>query len=178
MNSLLVRRCLATVARTGKPKPPQNTPRSRIPAVVPKVPPPREGITTPTEFLKAIGRKEDTKFSVDDEVSWDAFFAYDGQDLKAAGVPTRDRRYILWAMQRFRLGEEPDQFKHELKKKKVRGLGPGVQNGKLLRSRRHKLPKKAQLRLTMHGPIMPPNQVAKLAKLQAEEERKRAAARQ
>lgn len=50
-----------------------------------------------------------------------------------------------------------------------------MQNGKLLRSKRHALSKIEQLKLTMHGPIMPPNQVAKLAQLKREEEERRKA---
>ena len=48
-------------------------------------------------------------------------------------------RYILWCMEKFRNGLPVEEFAHELKpKKKIRGWGPAVQNGKRIRSRRVK----------------------------------------
>ncbi|KAI0031391.1 IGR protein motif-domain-containing protein [Vararia minispora EC-137] len=98
------------------------------------VPPPRGGITTPHLFLQAIGRQAETKISFG---TWEELFQADKASLKEAGVEVRDRRYILWCVQKFRLGEDPKGFAHELKpKKKIRGRGPAVQNGKRIRSRR------------------------------------------
>jgi len=47
----------------------------------------------------------------------------------------------------------------------------------MLRSKRHKLPKKAQLKLTMHGLVTPPNLLAKEKREQAERKAARKAAR-
>lgn len=189
MNSLLPRRCLTTVVTAAarqtappkpKPKPKQRKPLTRLdlPKLpIPQVPRPRVGIKTPSEFLEAIGRKSLDKFSAGAEASWDRFFMFDATHLKEAGVGPRHRRYILWSMQQFRLGKPIDEFKHDPKKKKIRGWGPAVQNGKLLRSRRHQMPKKEQLKLTMHGPIMPPNQKKKLEQEAAARKAARRAAR-
>ncbi|KAF8172005.1 hypothetical protein K438DRAFT_187182 [Mycena galopus ATCC 62051] len=98
------------------------------------VPAPRASITTPDAFLKAIGRSCDTKVSVE---SWDDFWQQDGNKLKTAGVGVRDRRYILWCMEKYRSGLSPEEFAYDPKPKKViRGWGPTVQLGKRIRSRR------------------------------------------
>ncbi|KAJ6475065.1 hypothetical protein C8R47DRAFT_1143415 [Mycena vitilis] len=99
-----------------------------------------ESISTPDAFLKAIGRSCDTKLSIE---SWEDFWRQDGQKLKSAGVGVRDRRYILWCMEKYRTGLPVDEFAHELKPKKIiRGWGPSVQNGKRIRSRRDRSKKK------------------------------------
>jgi len=68
--------------------------------------------------------------------SWYQLWKINGRDLKEQGVSVKDRRYILWAMEKFRQGEDPKSFAHEPKpKKKIRGRGPAVQNGKRIRSR-------------------------------------------
>jgi len=57
--------------------------------------------------------------------------------MRQAGVGVKDRRYILWCLNKFRLGEDPSEFAHaERPKKKIRGWGPSVQFGKRIRSRR------------------------------------------
>ncbi|TFK70406.1 hypothetical protein BDN72DRAFT_818920 [Pluteus cervinus] len=100
------------------------------------VPPPRESIASPQDFLKAIGRSSETKLQIE---NWDAFWKTSGYDLKKAGLAVRDRRYILWCMEKFRLGQRVETFAHEPRgKKTVRGWGPVVQNGKRIRSRRLK----------------------------------------
>ncbi|KAJ7069642.1 hypothetical protein C8F01DRAFT_930656, partial [Mycena amicta] len=94
-------------------------------------------IETPTSFLKSIGRSADTKLKNAEEMRWYDFWQTDGVALKKAGVGVRDRRYILWCMEKFRNGESVDEFAHEpTPKKKIRGWGPTVQNGKRIRSRR------------------------------------------
>ncbi|KAJ7442632.1 hypothetical protein FB451DRAFT_1057380 [Mycena latifolia] len=91
-------------------------------------------ITTPDAFLKAIGRSADTKLSVE---SWDEFWQQSSINLKSAGVGVRDRRYILWCMEKYRSGLRVEEFAHDPKPKKtIRGWGPTVQNGKRIRSRR------------------------------------------
>ncbi|OJA17220.1 hypothetical protein AZE42_00206 [Rhizopogon vesiculosus] len=91
-------------------------------------------ISTPQDFLKAIGRSSETKISVD---SWDAFWRTSGSDMKNAGLSIQDRRYILWCMEKFRQNQPIEVFAHEPRpKKKIRGRGPAVQFGKRIRSRR------------------------------------------
>ncbi|KAF8842189.1 hypothetical protein BDN67DRAFT_926886 [Paxillus ammoniavirescens] len=98
------------------------------------VPPPRGDITTPRDFLKAIGRSTETKVSID---SWDAFWHTAGYDLRKAGLAVKDRRYILWCMEKYRQEIPIKDYAHEPRpKKKTRGRGPRVQDGKLIRSRR------------------------------------------
>ncbi|KAG6330695.1 hypothetical protein ID866_8395 [Astraeus odoratus] len=95
------------------------------------IPEPSGKILTSQDFLKAIGRDSEKKVSID---SWDAFWRMTGADLKAASVPVKDRRYILWCMEKFRQGVPIDEFAHEPKpKKKIRGWGPAVQHGKRIR---------------------------------------------
>ncbi|KAF8798814.1 hypothetical protein BYT27DRAFT_7202510 [Phlegmacium glaucopus] len=114
-------------------------PPIRDPAVFPQVLSPNynlESIKSPTDFLKAIGRSCETKISVE---SWEDFWRKDGLLLKKDGVSIRDRRYILWCMEKYRLGYLIREFAHELPPKKtIRGWGPKVQNGKRIRSRRIK----------------------------------------
>lgn len=105
-------------------------------ALLRPVPPPTGDISTPEDFLKAIGRSSETKISFD---TWDDLWKTNGEALKKAGLATRDRRYILWAMEHYRQGDHPSDYAHETKpKKKIRGHGPAVQFGKRIRSRRRK----------------------------------------
>nr|GAT60118.1 predicted protein [Mycena chlorophos] len=102
------------------------------------VPAPTTTISTPASFLQAIGRESNTKYKTEDaEMSWDDFWQTDGVKLKAAGVAVRDRRYILWCMEKYRQGSPVTAFAHPPPPKKtIRGWGPSVQNGKRIRSRR------------------------------------------
>ncbi|PPR07114.1 hypothetical protein CVT24_010950 [Panaeolus cyanescens] len=113
--------------------------RTLLTTTVPRVPPKREigeNITTPSAFLKAIGRESEKKVTSE---SWEEFWKLDGSALKIAGIAVRDRRYILWCMQKYRLGFPLGEFVHEASPKKtIRGWGPKVQNGKRIRSRRIK----------------------------------------
>ncbi|KAF8551679.1 hypothetical protein OG21DRAFT_1478026 [Imleria badia] len=98
------------------------------------VPLPQGDITTPQAFLSAIGRSADTKVTID---SWDAFWHTSGYDLKKAGVAVKDRRYVLWCMEKYRQKIPLEDFAHEPRpRKKIRGRGPRIQQGKLIRSRR------------------------------------------
>ncbi|KAH9891669.1 IGR protein motif-domain-containing protein [Cubamyces lactineus] len=100
------------------------------------IPPPRGNIQTPEDFLKAIGRSAETKLTPE---SWEQLWHTDGPQLKKAGLAVKDRRYILWSMEKYRQGEDPADFAHPAKPaKKIRGRGPAVQNGKRLRSRRQR----------------------------------------
>ncbi|KZT12072.1 uncharacterized protein LAESUDRAFT_670378 [Laetiporus sulphureus 93-53] len=105
-------------------------------AALQPVPPMRGTISSPETFLKAIGRSAETKVTAE---KWEDLWKVDGHQMKKAGIAVRDRRYILWCMEKFRQGQEPGEFAHPPKaKKKIRGHGPAVQNGKRIRSRRHK----------------------------------------
>lgn len=97
-------------------------------------PPTREGIQTPEEFLKSIGRNAEKLVSID---SWPAFWKTNAATLREAGVGVKDRRYLLWCMEKYRQGLPIPAFAHPPKpKKKVRGHGPAVQNGKRIKSAR------------------------------------------
>ncbi|GJE88300.1 IGR protein motif-domain-containing protein [Phanerochaete sordida] len=98
-------------------------------------PQPRGNIPdSPEAFLKAIGRSADSKITAE---TWEELWKLDGHRLKAAGVEVKDRRYLMWCMEKFRQGMDPKDFAHEPKpKKKIRGWGPAVQFGKRIRSRR------------------------------------------
>ncbi|TFY66729.1 hypothetical protein EVG20_g4363 [Dentipellis fragilis] len=99
------------------------------------VPAPRGSIGTPEDFLKAIGRSAETKVQYE---SWEDLWRASGLEMRKAGIPVKDRRYIMWSMEKYRQGQDPSDFAYEAKgKKKIRGWGPAVQNGKRIRSRRH-----------------------------------------
>ena len=47
------------------------------------------------------------------------------------------RRYLLWALEKYRQGGDPAKFAYDTKpKKKVRGWGPRVQKGIRVRGQR------------------------------------------
>ncbi|KAJ7133024.1 hypothetical protein C8R46DRAFT_970596 [Mycena filopes] len=96
-----------------------------------------DSIHTPADFLKAIGRSVDTKVSPE---NWEDFWQKTtGRNLKSSGLGVRDRRYVLWCMEKYRQGLPVKSFAHEpTPKKTIRGWGPAVQNGKRIRSRRVK----------------------------------------
>ncbi|KIY72471.1 hypothetical protein CYLTODRAFT_486309 [Cylindrobasidium torrendii FP15055 ss-10] len=97
-------------------------------------------IKTPQDFLKAVGRELDTKVTVD---SWEALWAKRGKHFKADGLAVRDRRYLLWCMAKFKAGVPTTVFAHEPPpKKKIRGWGPAMQDGKRPRSRAEKARRK------------------------------------
>ena len=57
-------------------------------------------------------------------------FSMNSEKLECAGVPVKERKYILWALEKYRQGLEPSEFVRSVKKpKKVRGWGPRVQKG-------------------------------------------------
>jgi hypothetical protein len=94
-------------------------------------------IQTVSDFLTAIGRSSETKLQAED---WSALWSMGIKELKEAGLDTKDRRYaidytitgeitagneysyILWCLNKYRAGEDPQQFAHpEKPKKKIRG---------------------------------------------------------
>ena len=50
-----------------------------------------ETISTPHEFLRAIGRSSETKLTIE---KWEDFWKTSGQDLKKLGLAVRDRRHV------------------------------------------------------------------------------------
>lgn len=94
-----------------------------------------DNIATPKAFLEAISKPRRDLANNSTCVSavgedWDAMFALNSEKLKGAGVPVKDRKYILWSLEKYRQGERPADFAHDVKKpKKVRGWGPRVQKG-------------------------------------------------
>jgi len=98
---------------------------------------PRGAYKSPADLLKSFGRSAETKLQVED---WKQLQNVTGLELRKSGMAIKDRRYILWALEKVRQGEDPSEFAHEPKtKKKVRGWGPRVQNGKLIKSRRKRM---------------------------------------
>ena len=70
-------------------------------------------------FLTSLGRGAETKVKADD---WKSFWKMDGHDFRKAGLSIRDRRYIMWCMEKYRQGLDPKEFAHEAQpKKKIRG---------------------------------------------------------
>lgn len=56
-------------------------------------------------------------------------------------MTVKDRRYFLWAREKFRQGADPEKFVIDAKpKKKVRGWGPRVQTAERIRVRGVKRP--------------------------------------
>lgn len=49
-------------------------------------------------------------------------WSLESRDFKGAGVGIKERRYVLWCMEKFRQGWDPKHFRKSPKnKKKVRG---------------------------------------------------------
>ncbi|KAF9507981.1 hypothetical protein BS47DRAFT_1332989 [Hydnum rufescens UP504] len=95
------------------------------------VPMPRNNMATAQDFLIAIGRGLDKRIPVE---KWVDLFRMKRDHFKKLGVGVRDRRYVMWAMEKYRFGAEPRDFAHEIApKKKYRGRGPRIQNGKRIR---------------------------------------------
>ncbi|KAF9049537.1 hypothetical protein BDZ89DRAFT_1126500 [Hymenopellis radicata] len=103
----------------------------------------RGDIASPADFLKSIGRDMDTKLTVD---SWDELWQKSTKDLKAAGMGIRDRRCVYTLVYGEISHWPPVQsFAHPPPpKKKIRGWGPAVQNGKRIRSKVQKTINKAK----------------------------------
>ncbi|KDN51422.1 hypothetical protein K437DRAFT_254834 [Tilletiaria anomala UBC 951] len=105
-------------------------------ARVKPIPQPRDGIDTPSAFLAAISRAPRRDLASDSNIAtalgedWSEMFKLRGDDLKKKGVSVAERRYLLWALERFRQGQDPKKFAYQPKPKKlVRGWGARVQKG-------------------------------------------------
>ncbi|WFD21778.1 hypothetical protein MEQU1_000434 [Malassezia equina] len=92
-------------------------------------------IDSPKAFLQAISKPRRDLASNSTCVSavgedWDAMFRLTSEKLKGEGVAVKDRKYLLWSLEKFRHGKDPRDFAYDFKKpKKVRGWGPRVQKG-------------------------------------------------
>lgn len=91
--SPIIRRCLTTTSQIPVPngKPPstldlrcQHSPCTNVVHISDK-------ITTPADFLKAIGRSCEKKLTIED---WAEFWNTSGITIKAKGLGVRDRRYV------------------------------------------------------------------------------------
>ncbi|BFZ59536.1 telomere length regulation protein [Saitoella coloradoensis] len=76
---------------------------SKRPAV--SIPEPRGTITSPSEFLLAIGRNTH-KLALPTFPTWESLFSLSASDLKSAGLTPKVRRYILHQRHKFAMGQE------------------------------------------------------------------------
>ncbi|SAM75572.1 uncharacterized protein UBRO_01374 [Ustilago bromivora] len=105
------------------------------------IPQPRGTIADPESFLTAISRTRrdlasDSSFTSAIGDQWSNIFTIRSEQLKEAGVTVKNRRFFLWAREKFRQGANPELFITDAKpKKKVRGWGPRVQTAERIRVR-------------------------------------------
>ncbi|KAK4052611.1 hypothetical protein OIO90_004239 [Microbotryomycetes sp. JL221] len=106
------------------------------PATAPaRVPTPREPTTTPESLLKAAGRGlEQYSTKLGEDLNWASLFTKTGQQLADAGMTTKERRYLMWILEKYRQGHDVKAVSIPAKpKKKYRGWGPKIQFGKRVR---------------------------------------------
>ena len=73
----------------------------------------------------------DTKLPDVETLEWEELFRLNNQKLNKMGLGVKDRRYLLWCLEKFRQGGDPRSFaKEEKPKKTVRGWGPPVRKTK------------------------------------------------
>ncbi|SNX82289.1 uncharacterized protein MEPE_00995 [Melanopsichium pennsylvanicum] len=105
------------------------------------IPKPQGIITDPASFLTSISRPRRDLASNSSLTSalgdkWTNIFTIQSAQLKQAGVTTKDRRFFLWAREKFRQGANPEAFVIDAKPKKVvRGWGARVQTAERIRVR-------------------------------------------
>ncbi|KIS70995.1 mitochondrial 37S ribosomal protein mS41 [Mycosarcoma maydis] len=105
------------------------------------IPKPQAAVSDPASFLSSISRPRRDLASNSSLTSaigeqWSNIFTIRSNQLKAAGITTKDRRFFLWAREKFRQGANPDVFVIDAKpKKKVRGWGARVQTSERIRVR-------------------------------------------
>lgn len=84
-------------------------------------------ISDPATFLSSISRPRrdlaaNSSLASAIGETWSNIFTIRSEQLKEAGVTTKERRYFLWAREKFRQGADPKSFAIDAKpKKKVRG---------------------------------------------------------
>merc|ERR1711939_1106910 len=65
---------------------------------------------------------------------WRSLFLATGPALKEQGLAPKERRYLLWYLEKFRQGGDPAEYDIAPKpRKKIRGWGPAVQHGVRIR---------------------------------------------
>ncbi|GAK62805.1 vacuolar fusion protein mon1 [Moesziomyces antarcticus] len=112
-----------------------------VAAPVKSIPKPKGDIANAEKFLTAISRtrrdlaaNSSLTGAIGDK--WSNIFTVRTTELKEAGVTTKDRKFFLWAREKFRQGADPALFITDAKpKKKVRGWGPRVQTAERIRVR-------------------------------------------
>lgn len=72
-----------------------------IPTIIPK---PSSEIPDTTTFLNVIGRNCN-EFIDTYENQWDNLFKWDSNTMKEKGIPTQQRKYILFQLEKYRSGE-------------------------------------------------------------------------
>ncbi|GAA5919889.1 hypothetical protein JCM1841_002096 [Sporobolomyces salmonicolor] len=126
----------ASVARL---VPPSTFVRSRAihapAAVVPakRIPKPREPFHTPAAVLAA--SKRNLGQYADKFENWAALFSKTSAQLRdEVGMQVKESRYLLWLLEKYRQGHNPDAVAvPPTPKKTIRGWGPRIQNGKRVR---------------------------------------------
>jgi hypothetical protein len=69
----------------------------------------------------------ETKLPDVESLEWEEVFRLNNQKLDKLGLGFKDRRYLLWCLEKYRQGEDPRSFaKEETPKKTIRGWGPPV----------------------------------------------------
>ncbi|GAA5861970.1 hypothetical protein JCM8547_001542 [Rhodosporidiobolus lusitaniae] len=93
-----------------------------------RIPRPRGRYTDTTSILAA--SKRGLEQYADKLGDWAELFGKTSTDLKDAGLTTKESRYLLWLLERYRHGHDPAQIAiPATKAKTIRGWGPKVQNG-------------------------------------------------
>lgn len=96
-------------------------------SAVKPIPKPQGTISDPASFLSSISRTRrdlasNSSLSSAIGEEWSNIFTIQSAQLKEAGVTVKDRRFFLWAREKFRQGANPALFVKDAKpKKKVRG---------------------------------------------------------
>ncbi|CAK9783152.1 hypothetical protein CC85DRAFT_284100 [Cutaneotrichosporon oleaginosum] len=87
----------------------------------------------PVDLLSKIGRNADKKLAekVPDWKALTELYFKGTKPMSDAGMTPRERRYVMWALERYSHGDAPSTFIRPPKPpKKIRGWGPRVQHGK------------------------------------------------
>ncbi|BEI81100.1 hypothetical protein CcaverHIS002_0202600 [Cutaneotrichosporon cavernicola] len=87
----------------------------------------------PADLLTKIGRNAEKKLGekVPDWKSLTELYFKGTKPMSDAGMTPRERRYVMWALERYSHGDAPSTFiRPPTPAKKFRGWGPRVQNGK------------------------------------------------
>ncbi|KAM0791073.1 hypothetical protein ACM66B_004364 [Microbotryomycetes sp. NB124-2] len=94
-----------------------------------------DAISSPEALLKAAGRGlESYATKLGEDLTFTKLFTKTGQELADAGMSAKERRYLLWVLEKYRQGHNIRQLAiPATPKKKYRGWGDKVQFGKRVR---------------------------------------------